>query len=88
IRQALVGLKRGSECFRDPVFPDDDGLTLLPYTGDDGDDGDNCLTFEGEINKLAVNVALGRNMLGVHWRIDSEQGLLLGEMAAVRILQQ
>nr|CAF04025.1 vanadium-dependent iodoperoxidase 1 [Laminaria digitata] len=85
VLKALVGLERGSVCFNDPVFPDDEGLTLLPYTGDDGN---NCLTFEGEINKLAVNVALGRNMLGVHWRIDSELGLLLGETAAVRILQQ
>ena len=52
--QALVGLERGSDCFNNPVFPDDEGLTLLPYTGDD------CLTYEGEINKLAVNVAFGR----------------------------
>nr|CAQ51446.1 putative vanadium-dependent iodoperoxidase 3 [Laminaria digitata] len=81
VLKALVGLERGSDCFRDPKVPDDEGLTLLDFTGD-------CLTFEGEINKLAVNVAFGRNMCGVHWRIDSEQGLLLGEMAAVRILQQ
>ena len=52
--QALVGLERGADCFSDPVFPDVEGLTLLPYTGDD------CLTYEGEINKLAVNVAFGR----------------------------
>ena len=52
--QALVGLERGADCFSDPVFPDDEGLTLLPYAGDD------CLTYEGEINKLAVNVAFGR----------------------------
>lgn len=50
----MVGLERGSECFNDPVFPDDDGLTLLPYTGKD------CLTYEGEINKMAFNVAVGR----------------------------
>ena len=25
-----------------------------PYTGDD------CLTYEGEINKMAVNIAFGR----------------------------
>ena len=53
--QALVGLERGSDCFSDPVFPDDDGLALLPYTG--------CLTFEGEINKMATNIALGRYVL-------------------------
>ena len=52
--QALVGLERGASCFNNPVVPDDEGLTLLPYTGDD------CLTYEGEINKMAVNVAFGR----------------------------
>ena len=36
------------------MIPDDDGLELLPYTGGD------CLTYEGEINKLAANVAMAR----------------------------
>ncbi|CAN0336947.1 unnamed protein product, partial [Scytosiphon promiscuus] len=58
----------------------DEGLELLPYDG--------CLTFEGEINKLAVNVAFGRQMCGVHYRTDSVEGLLLGEIIAVRLLQQ
>lgn len=49
----MVGLERGSKCFANPVYPDDDGLELLDYTGD-------CLTYEGEINKLATNVAIGR----------------------------
>ena len=49
----MVGLDRGGECFPDPVFPDDVGLELLAYEG-------GCLTFEGEINKLAVNIAIGR----------------------------
>ena len=40
-------------CGEEPVFPDDEGLELLPFTGE-------CLTYEGEINKLAVNVAFGR----------------------------
>lgn len=52
--QALVGLERGSDCFQDAVFPADDGLTLLPYNSDE------CLTYEGEINKMAVNIAFGR----------------------------
>ena len=52
--QAHVGLERGASCFVDPVYPDDDGQKLLPYTGDD------CLTYEGEINKMAVNIAFGR----------------------------
>ena len=41
-------------CVERPVFPDDDGQELLFFTGDE------CLTYEGEINKLAVNVAFGR----------------------------
>ena len=51
--QAFVGVERARKCFRDPVFPDDEGLNLLPYEG-------GCLTYEGEINKMAVNVAFGR----------------------------
>ena len=27
-------------------------------------------------------------MMGIHWRMDGQEGLLLGEMAGVRILQQ
>lgn len=77
----MVGLERATDCFENPVFPDDDGLELLPYDGD-------CLTFEGEINKMAVNVAFGRQMCGVHYRMDSEEGLRLGEIVGVRLLQQ
>ena len=53
VHQAFVGLDRGESCFENPVFPSDNGLKLLDYT-------DGCLTFEGEINKLATNVAIGR----------------------------
>ena len=53
--QGLVGLERGYHCFNNPVFPDDDGLALLPYDG--------CLTYEGELNKMAGNIALGRYTL-------------------------
>lgn len=78
----MVGISRATECFDSPVFPDDDGLELLPWTGTD------CLTYEGEINKMAVNVAFGRQMCGVHYRMDSEEGLRLGEIVGVRMLQQ
>ncbi|CAM9167488.1 unnamed protein product, partial [Laminaria digitata] len=82
VLKAFVGLERGGSCFKDPVFPDDEGLTLLPYTGEE------CLTYEGEINKMASNVAFGRSMCGVHYRMDSVEGLLLGETIGVHILQQ
>lgn len=53
VPQAMVGLERGGECFTDPVLPDDDGFELVAWEG-------GCLTYEGEINKLAANVAFGR----------------------------
>ena len=39
-------------------------------------------TVGAELNKLAMNVAMGRNFAGIHWRSDAWQGLLLGESVA------
>ncbi len=44
------------------------------------------LTIEGELNKLASNVALGRSMGGVHWRTDNTRSLMLGEAIAAHVL--
>lgn len=44
------------------------------------------LTVEGELNKLASNVAIGRNAAGVHWRSDATQGMELGEAVAAKLL--
>lgn len=44
------------------------------------------LTIEGELNKLAQNVAMGRSMGGVHWRTDNARSLILGEALAAEIL--
>lgn len=66
-----------------PVVASDDGQSLLPYTGSDA----GQITVGGELNKLANNVALGRDMGGVHWRSDAEQALLLGEAVTISILR-
>ena len=66
-----------------PMVASDDGQSLLAYTGSDA----GQITVGGELNKLANNVALGRDMAGVHWRSDAEQGLLLGEKVAISILR-
>ncbi len=58
-----------------------DGLSLVPYSGPG-------LTVGGELNKLAANVALGRNIAGVHWRSDGEESMLLGEEIAIRYLAE
>jgi hypothetical protein len=42
----------------------------------------------GELNKIAANVAIGRNMAGVHWRSDYTESLRLGERIAIQILQE
>jgi len=44
-------------------------------------------TVNDELNKLATNIALGRNWAGIHYRSDGIEGFLLGEQVAVRYLQ-
>ena len=39
------------------------------------------------MNKLAGNIAIGRNIAGVHWRSDGIESLKLGEQIALGILQ-
>lgn len=66
-----------------PVVASDDGQSLLPYGGADA----GQITVGGELNKLADNVGLGRDMAGVHWRSDSAQALLLGEAVTISVLR-
>jgi len=63
-----------------PVVPTPDGLSLAPYSGP-------ALTVGGELNKLASNIATGRNLAGVHWRTDAYASLRLGEQMAISILR-
>ena len=67
-----------------PVQPATDGLTLGVYGGSDAGD----LTVGGELNKIASNVALGRNTAGVHWRSDGTESIKLGEQVAISILKE
>lgn len=63
-----------------PVVPDAAGLNLLPYSGPP-------LTVGGELNKLAANVGVGRNIAGVHWRSDATESFKLGEQVAIAYLR-
>jgi len=63
----------------DPVVASSDGTSLVPWTG-------ALLSVGGELNKLASNVALGRDIAAVHSRSDRIQGLELGEAVATGIL--
>jgi hypothetical protein len=64
----------------DPVMPNDDGSALVAYS-------DLALTVGGEIDKMASNVAIGRDAAGVHYRSDAVESMLLGERVAIGILQ-
>jgi hypothetical protein len=62
-----------------PVVASADGQVLEPYTGP-------TLTVGGELNKLAANIAIGRDAAGVHYRSDAIEGLRLGEAVCLSIL--
>ena len=65
-----------------PVQASADGLSLVTT-------GDTNLTVLGELNKLATNVAEGRNILGIHSRVGGNLlGLSLGEEVAISVLQE
>ncbi|MEU7484875.1 phosphoesterase [Streptomyces sp. NPDC042319] len=68
---------------RDPVQPNKEGTELVPYRGADAD----RLTVGGELNKLASNIGIGRNMAGVHWRSDYTASVALGESLAIDIMR-
>lgn len=63
-----------------PLVPNANGTSLVPYAGDP-------LTVGGELNKIASNVANGRNIAGVHWRSDATESLKLGEALAISVLK-
>ena len=77
---ALKAFFDETQIVTDCVVASDDGLSLTPYTG-------SALTVGGEINKLALNVAMGRDFAGIHYRSDAEAGFLLGEQVAIAVLQ-
>lgn len=74
------------ECNPSPVCPNANNQRMVqppPFTDENG----RPLTVGGELDKLASNVALGRNFGGVHFRSDGEHGIMLGEEVAIRFLQ-
>lgn len=74
--------------FRAPNLPG-------PETGEGVPSGDlvstiggQFLTLEGELNKLAANISIGRNMAGVHYFSDYYNSLRMGEKIALGILEE
>lgn len=77
----LKAFFNGDFVIPDPVMPNEDGTELVPYEG-------GQLTIEGELNKLASNISLGRDVAGVHYRTDGDLGMAVGEEYAISILRE
>jgi hypothetical protein len=63
----------------EPVEATDDGSDLEPWQG-------VPLTLGNETDKLASNIAIGRDAAGVHFRSDSLNGLEAGEAVGIALL--
>ena len=63
--------------------PAADGNSLVPYSTADID----RITVADELNKLASNMSIGRNIAGVHWRSDYTESVFLGEQVAIQLLE-
>jgi hypothetical protein len=66
----------------DTVVSNADGTALIIAPGNPD------LTVSGELNKLAANTSIGRNMAGVHWRTDYTESIKLGEAVAIGLLEE
>ncbi|MGD1937055.1 MAG: vanadium-dependent haloperoxidase [Cyanophyceae cyanobacterium] len=63
--------------------PTEDGIMLEREPVDNG-----SLTVEGELNKLASNISIGRDWAGVHYFSDYIESIRLGEQIAISILEE
>ncbi|WP_209404474.1 vanadium-dependent haloperoxidase [Pseudozobellia sp. WGM2] len=71
---AYISVQDGSKLDIVPVLNQDCELTGL--------------TVEGELNKLASNISIGRNWAGVHYFTDYYESILMGEQIAIGILEE
>ena len=70
-----------------PVQSNSDGTQLIDATNPDGTPLTTTLKVGEELDKLASNISLGRNIAGVHYRSDHTQSLFLGESVGISILK-
>lgn len=71
-----------SEAFGGVWEPNTDGSSLIQINPKPK------LTLEGELNKLAANIAIGRDWAGVHYFTDYIESIRLGEQVALGILEE
>jgi len=80
----LKAFFNGDYVIPDPVMPNADGTALVHYPEGEAP----TLTIEGELNKLASNISLGRDIAGLHYRTDGDLGIALGEEYAISVLRE
>jgi len=59
-----------------------DATKLVPV------EGSGHVSIQGELDKLAANISIGRNFAGVHFYTDYYESLRMGERVAVSMLQE
>ena len=64
----------------DPIHPSLLSTSCVPDAGD--------ITVGSELDKLASNIAIGRNWAGIHYRSDYKESVELGERIALTILEE
>ncbi|MEL6105084.1 MAG: vanadium-dependent haloperoxidase [Planctomycetota bacterium] len=88
---SAVLVKRGSAITFATYQPGDIAVAYVPdATGNtlsDVSDG-TYLTLEAELNKLAANISIGRNMAGVHYYSDYFDSVRMGEAIAIGMLEE
>lgn len=76
---------------------DSNAERTLPFAFTPSDDGKNLetckkfknkLTIQNELDKLAANISVGRNMAGVHYYSDYYDSARMGERIAIGILME
>ena len=75
----LKAFFKESHVMPNPVVARDDGSALDSYNG-------AALTVGGELDKLAANISIGRNIAGVHYWSDGIEGMRLGEKVGLALL--
>lgn len=73
----------GDDCHAFVPTEKDSGRTLTKVPVCNGK-----LTVEGELNKLASNISIGRDWAGVHYFSDYIESIRLGEQIAIGILEE
>ncbi len=88
---SAVLVRRGSDILFSHYKKDDSPVAFAPDNTmnalTDVNNG-SYLTLEGELNKLAANISIARNMAGVHYFSDYYDSLRMGEEIAIGILEE